>query len=436
MDADIRLLPNQKDLGGIIRKVQTSHMAYPLKQLAYLFLDNPSSCIVRVTPKGEGVPPFHSCKACGFATMDESALMAHLVSKHLADYYVAEEIECEPPSGQFPCVAKCGLSGELLGPPNLHGYEARIREMIRTRYPHMSESEYRARIEMVRDPEVVEEWRKSATKKTVFRAKGAKPPEGADVVPGVDRETAEADFRRTIAPGLVATSKSADIPGDLAQNAEDRALAFACRDAFQRERRFPASLFFALRGAFHHRKLAFFRANDSRGPEFVSAVAPSPLDAEHAVPALADIVKWLEEHPCSTRAEVAAAIAGSDEKKRAEMLTHLAWLAEKGHVIAYFNGTYVAAAKNPKYRGLPKNAPAKPTPEPAVAEQPAPAPAAAEPAVAEPAPEPAAAEPAVAEPAPEPVAAEPAPENQIEDGRDAPDQKKEEPKDEAAPKLA
>ena len=108
------------------------------------------------------------------------------MTAHLSDYFDAKEIECEPPKGNFNCVAKCGLSGVLLGPPNIHEFNATVREMIRTRYPSMSESEYRSHIEMVRDSEAIEEWRKGATKKTVFTAKGA--GEGA---PTLTREQAE-----------------------------------------------------------------------------------------------------------------------------------------------------------------------------------------------------------------------------------------------------
>ena len=204
LDAEVRILPSQKDLGGIIRKIQTSHLAYPMRQLERLFLENPGSCMLRVTPRGEAAETvrFHQCKACGFVAFSEEELAAHLIAAHLGDYWTAEEIECEPPKGSFTCVAKCGLSGELLGPPNLHGYDARIREMIRTRYPNMSESAYRARIEIVRDQEAVEAWRQSATKKTVFKKKGE-----ADA-PAVEREAAEMDFRMQIAPSMVSTPKA------------------------------------------------------------------------------------------------------------------------------------------------------------------------------------------------------------------------------------
>ena len=166
LDVDVRILPGQKQLGEFIRRIQSApFMAYPLKQLAYFFLEHLEACVLRVAPKKGAAEPvvFHQCKACGAVAFSEEELMAHVVAAHLGDYYVCEEVACEAPKGAFTCVAKCGLSGELLGPPNLHGYDARVREMVRTRFPNMSEEAYRARIEMVRDAETVEAWRASAT---------------------------------------------------------------------------------------------------------------------------------------------------------------------------------------------------------------------------------------------------------------------------------
>ena len=121
------------------------------------------------------------------------------------------------------------------------------------------------------------------------------------------------------------------------------------RDAIAKERRFPASLFFALRGAFHHRKLVFFRANDPRGQEFVSASKPAPLDTEHAIPELGAVVKFVEEHPLCSVGDLPP-----------EMKGHLGWLVEKGHVVQYFNGLLALPEDHPKFRSLPakKDAPA------------------------------------------------------------------------------
>lgn len=360
LDVEVRILPGQKQLGEFIRKIQSAPcMAYPLKQLAYFFLEHLEACVLRLAPK-KGAEPvvFHQCKACGAVAFSEEELMAHVVAAHLGDYYESEDVACEAPKGAFACVARCGLSGELLGPPNLHGYDARVREMARTRFPNMSEEAYRARIEMVRDPEAVEAWRQTATKKTIYRRKAAERPaateEGADAeapaAPAVDREVAELEFRRTIAPSLMSSPKSVDMPADAALASSNLGLVAACREVLSRERRFPASLFYALRGAFHHRKLQFFRANDPRGPEFVTAVKPTALDTAHAIPELVALARYVEEHPDLAPGAVVAALSGGDREKAQAVKAHIMWLLEKGHLVCYANGGLVPPAAHPRWR--------------------------------------------------------------------------------------
>ena len=351
LEAEIRVLPGQKELGGIIRKIQTGYAAYPLKQIAWFFLDHPEACHVKVTPKDPQVR-FHVCKACGFSCFSEEALDAHILSAHLGDYYTAEEMDVEPPSGQFGCVVKCGITGELIGPPNLHGYNSRVREMAQRL--GMEENAYRARLVTVRDQEVVETWRQGATKKTFYRLKvaavaaakpavadGEQPAEAVEAapVPAFERDQAEAEFRRNIMPQIKSVAKSSDMTLEQALKSSDLPYLFAVRDAIAKERRFPASLFFALRGAFHHRKLVFFRANDPRGQEFVSAVKPAPLDVEHAIPELGAVVKFVEEHPLCSVGDLPS-----------EMKGHLGWLVEKGHVVQYFNGLLAMPEAHPKFR--------------------------------------------------------------------------------------
>ncbi|MBR1921803.1 MAG: hypothetical protein IJ829_07380, partial [Kiritimatiellae bacterium] len=357
---------------------------YKIKDLAYFFLDNPQSVLLKVVPRAaqgaERPPEFFQCKACGYAALSEDEAASHALGAHLADYYDAKEVDVEPPKGNFSCVARCGLSGVLLGPPNLHEYNAIVREMIRTRYPDMSEDQYRAHIEMVRDGEVIEAWRAGAVKKTVFVPKGK---DGEDV-PALSREQAEGEFRRMVLPSLLSRPKHLMITADVALKSPVPALVQAVRRALEAERRAPYGMCFALRGAFHHRKFNFFRANDARGPEFVTSVELKELDVAHAIPELAAMARFIAENPCCDKTELPAGEGA---------LQQLQWLVSTGHVVAFAKmGVYSAVEKYPKYgpqwkkkrpaktkaeEGAPDAAPKAEAPAPAAEE---PAPAAEEPA--------------------------------------------------------
>lgn len=334
LDAEVKVLPDTKALGTIIRKLQQDTHAYKLKELAYFFLDNPSSVLLKIAPRGN--EKFYQCKACGFASTREEDVISHILNSHIGDYYDSMEVDCEPPKGNFNCVAKCGLSGVLLGPPNIHEFNATVREMIRTRYPEMSEEQYRSHIEMVRDAEAIEEWRKGAVKKIVFVAKGTSGDEAVQI----GREQAEGEFRRTILPSIINVPKHLMITADVAMISPFKPLQWLAKDALEAERRAPYGMCFALRGAFHHRKLNFFRANDARGPEFVISLELKEFDAEHAIPELSSIANFIAEHPCCDKSELPA---DPDTEK------HLNWLVSTGHVVAFTNGVFSKVEKYPKY---------------------------------------------------------------------------------------
>ena len=343
LDVEVKILPETKALGTIIRKLQGDIHAYKLKDLAYFFLDNPESVLLKVSPKkaanaeSTNALSFHQCKACGFASTKEEEVIDHVIAVHLGDYYDSKEVEVEPPKGNFNCVAKCGLSGVLLGPPNIHEFNGVVREMIRTRYPDMSEAQYRAHIEMVRDAESIEAWRQSATKQTIFFAKGTAEQEGAK---GLTRTEAESEFRRNYLAAMLDQPKNLMITADQALKSPVKPLVWAVKDALEAERRQPYNMIFALRGAFHHRKLKFFRVNDARGQEFVTNVEYKEFDTAHAIPELAAMAKFVAEHPCCDLKELPA---GEDSLK------HLQWLVSTGHVVAFTNGVYSAVEKYPKY---------------------------------------------------------------------------------------
>jgi len=160
-------------------------------------------------------------------------------------------------------------------------------------------------------------------------------------------------FMREILPGQIAGVRHLICTAAVALQTPSRPLYFALKDTLNRERRFPASLFFALRGAFRHRKLYLFRVNDPKGQDFVMLKAPTVLDPAHAVQALREVLTYVDEHPACTKAEMVTALAGGDEAKVKETLVQLAWLVEKGHVVEYYNDVLSSPLDYPVFRFLP-----------------------------------------------------------------------------------
>ena len=251
--------------------------------------------------------------------------------------------------------------------------------MLRTRFAHMSPEAYRARIEMVRDPEVVSQWRESCRKKTVYRRKRppqaiAAPeptapvaeaeapvaPEGAPAAetevalgPAMERAAAELVFQREILPGQILSVKHLVCSAAAVRRTPSARLLEAVRETMNRELNFPASLFFALRGAFRHRTLHLFRANNDRGQEFVVVRAPTALDATHVVAELGQVLEYINQHPGCTRQELLTTLANGDEARVANLATQINTLVEKAHVVEFYNGILCPPSEHPAFRHLP-----------------------------------------------------------------------------------
>ncbi|MFT5470358.1 MAG: hypothetical protein ACI8UO_005486 [Verrucomicrobiales bacterium] len=177
------------------------------------------------------------CKADGSLWMNEEDAIRHFLSdrKNLEKYYTIEETKTDGPKGNFNCIAVCGLSGQLLGPPNYHGYQPAIQRMHRQRFADMPIERYKAKIRTETSEELVAKWREQeslvtnylypktkekpepepvaetapeAPEKPEVEAEAAEPPVVDESAP-VESNAAEAPVETPDAP---AESESADPP--------------------------------------------------------------------------------------------------------------------------------------------------------------------------------------------------------------------------------
>jgi hypothetical protein len=267
--------------------------------------------------------------------LHRDAAIAHVVKNHIDHAFDIEEVPGDPPAGAFVCVARCGLSGELLGPPNHSSYSERLRETRLAFYPEMTLSEYEKHVETLHDTELIEKWREASRTQRIY-----KPRKGSARGRPMKAVDALVLFQRDIAPSLVSKTSGASIPSRVARRTEDPMLMRALTDAWQRENRYPHSLLFALRGAFRHKGLFLFKAG--KGLVFVGSTQPSPLDTEHTIESIREVLIFMRKHPGCTREELLEALrpgVAEDAEDAIEVLSPLTWLTEKGHVIEFFNGT-------------------------------------------------------------------------------------------------
>jgi hypothetical protein len=331
----VGFLADRAHIGTLVREIRRSGKAYPLVDVASLIMQKPEHYLVKLEVTGgeKAAIEFHQCKVCKAVFLQREALAQHIARQHLDEVFEVRETEAEAPRGNFLMVCRCGLTGTLLGPPNYHGYQEKIQEVLHGRFPDMSLDRYRGHIQTLRDPELIEQWKNENRVQRVYVRRGGAEEETLTF------EQVRQEFVRDHVASRMSTAKRVILPASVAQHLEDPALLRVIRETWEHEIRFPLSLAFTLRPAFRHMGLHLFKAN--RKANFVSPAEPKPLDPEHAIPEIAALLRYLHDHPGCTREALLHDLHPGATEEAPEVVAlnqNLRWLIEKGHVIHFYTG--------------------------------------------------------------------------------------------------
>ena len=194
---DVSFIPDTDSLGHLVKEFRATMRAYPLHHIADLFVTHHDRYKVKLEARAKSNPKksesLYQCTNTGMVFVQREACVSHVLNSQLDNYFEKQETATEGPRGNFVCVARCGFSGELLGPPNYHGYKQAIQDLWRSRFQHIDFDRYLSKIETLRDEEMIEQWKTRLTTKTVYTLKQRKPggkkePEAAADTPAEEEQ--------------------------------------------------------------------------------------------------------------------------------------------------------------------------------------------------------------------------------------------------------
>jgi hypothetical protein len=334
----VRFLPHPPAQESVIAQIKQNAIAYSVFELARLFLAKPERYNVRLTASAES--PFFQLGENGAVSLDRQFLERNAFRLAQSRLYKVEITEGEPIKGNFSNVARCKLTGRLLGPTNHHDYQKHLRSLFEQRFSRrMSFADYQRQVEIVSDPSLVEQWKEEARKITTYSVIDA----GGSKMFASARE-AEHHFRENYLPGLIRTTMDLTIDGPSSRRLPDRALHRFTEDEWSRAIRSPSYMMQELAERFRQAGLHIFRHR--RGMLFVSPIRTRPL-----VPAGAEvsasvkgIIETLGAAPRISRKELAekliVKLAGEDqERAKLALASDLHWLIHEGYVIEFNDGS-------------------------------------------------------------------------------------------------
>jgi hypothetical protein len=333
----IRFLPYSPAFENVVTQIKSGSVAYSLYALARLFLEKPERYEVRLTAKAES--PLYRL-GDGALSLNQELLERNAFRFAQSDFYRVDTTESDPIKGNFSNVARCRLSGMLLGPTNHHNYQLQLRSLYEQRFSRrMSFADYQRQIEIVNDAALIERWKEEARKVVTYTT-------SREEVPLTFSSAAEAErhFRSHYLEGLIESSEEVTVGGVLSRRLPDKILNRAVEDAWVRETRSPSGMMQELAGRFRQNGLHVFRHR--RGMLFVSPIRTRAFVYEQAgvSPSVNAILEALSGTAVINRKQLFEKLIGDVTTEGAKpnklaLASDLRWLINEGYVIEFNDGS-------------------------------------------------------------------------------------------------
>src|SRR5438132_13547274 len=334
----ICFLPYSPAFENVVAQIKSGSVAYSLFALARLFLEKPVGYEVCLTTKGES--PLYQLGDNGTVSVNREFLERNAFRFAHSDFYQIDVVETDPIKGNFSNVARCRLSGTLLGPTNHHNYQPQLRSLYEQRFSRrMSFADYQRQIEIVSDAALIERWKQEARKVISYTTLHEDT-----LLTFSSAIEAERHFRSNCLPGLIRGLEEVTIGGAFSRRLPDRILNRAIEEASAREIRSPSNMMQELAGRFRENGLHIFRHR--RGMLFVSPMRIRAFVHEQTgVSASVNaILQALAGMPGINRKQLSENLIGDiviedAEPRRLAVESDLRWLISEGYVIEFNDGS-------------------------------------------------------------------------------------------------
>ena len=373
---EIRFLPEPRGIDGLLKQIKSTAKTYSLFELARLVLEK--SARYRVEFQRKSGPAIFQVALDGTLWLNESDAAAHILSTQLDKFYRCESIAVEPPKAASPIIAQCGMSGVLLGPPNLHDYQLKVQKLHAERFGNVAFDIYKARIRMVRDEESIQKWRDSQSSQEVYFP--LESPEGTEPEPLKTLAEVAEHFRKNhAAAAIINPGDHFTAPGSAPVNDSAPVVIEFTRRELDNLIRFPLQLANFLSQKLAAGGLQIFKAHENI--TYVSVARPKMLDRQvnPVSESLAAILDYLESNTGKPRVEQWKALLElptlppDPALREPALLRDFHWLLLQGHVVDFASkGLEIPqrpSARPPQDRQEkpPSNRPSRPSPNPKAA---------------------------------------------------------------------
>ena len=317
----VDLYPQDEAFEALINRLRSSARTYQLFDIAHLLLEKPDRYIVVVSPKpvkgNEPAPLYYSVPGHLPFETEEDAIN-HVMANYLDQFFEIEEIEVEPPKGNFQMVNRCMITSELLGPPNYHRYQEFLQHHYTARITGMSFEQFTARVESSKEQEHIDAWLESMKKGARYTVKDHQEgeSESLETLEAVRHFLLQYSKDKVVGSGESVRFAGRDIErlpkGDIRRSVE----AYV-----ESQKHFPLDSANNIRGRLRRHKFAVYKKG-SKGVSFVCAVKRKFRDSKTIfTESIGDLIDFIEKHHEIPASKLPNEYVGIDtEKQKPEAL--------------------------------------------------------------------------------------------------------------------
>ncbi|MEX1115338.1 MAG: hypothetical protein WEB53_08805 [Akkermansiaceae bacterium] len=348
----VTIAPDAQAVHLIGKEVHQVARVYPLFDVAKILLAEKNRCrAIFEAPEPHAPLIRGKLEECVFLTREEA--VRHLWNSELRNELIEEEtIEVEPPTGNFQAIARCGISGEWLGPVNFHSYQTHLRRLHRERFANMPFEVYSSKVRTERGEEAVNAWLETMKKKTRWRIKGGEDEAWID-----DRAEAERTFATRCFDKAFEESRMVDVSGAVPAKNLSPSLLTSLKLSGSHARKHPAILIPAVCRAVEIEHLPVFKR---QGKLHTGPARPHPLPLDAVLAERPNImVEWIRANkPAKLEGLWKAVLPEGSTAPPADFAADLFWLLHQGHILLFTDDTLVVQetreAPTPDASGEPK----------------------------------------------------------------------------------
>lgn len=331
----VTLTPDAKAVHLIGKEIHQVARVYPLYDVAKILLEERGRCrAVFEAPEPHAPLIIGKLDESLFLTREEA--VRHLWQSELRAQFIEEEtIEVDPPTGNFQLVARCGISGEWLGPPNFHAYQVNLRRLHRERFSTTPFAFYSSMVRTERGEEAVNAWLETMKKKTRWRIKGDADEAWID-----DRVEAERALGNRCFDHAFGETRYAEVLASIPVANLSPSLLVSMKLAGNHARNHPAILIPAVCRAVEAEHLPVFKR---LGKLFTGPARPHPLPVNAVLAERPGImVEWIRANkPAKLEGLWKAVLPEGGSAPPAEFAADLFWLLQQGHILLFTDDTLV-----------------------------------------------------------------------------------------------